>query len=334
MVTKRKEDIEAQKKRASQNFPGVANANQLQQNLESRGKVRSDTITQVFSRPAGTPVSQNVDVTNMPAEARQKIGELHGEISKQLEAQKQADLQLQAQQAVAQQAITPEQQAAAAQIGQVQDQSQTLQQGVPSISPLAVAGRLAFGNVLEKNPITGQQNLDENGNPIRAAATPVPIVPAIALPAAISSSLTTNTASASKLTKTALGFVGASSVGGFITSNKRQAVKEANSMFKASRTNLTNIINARNAGTLSEEEAVLMYNRELRNINNAEAALSAMTSTWIGRELSGGRDELISIRTWKETNVPILNQKMTQAVLTPNPSLIIPVDNTEEIVQQ
>lgn len=121
---------------------------------------------------------------------------------------------------------------------------------------------------------------------------------------------------------------------GKVASNKRQDVKVAAANFKASKKNMGDIINAKNAGLISDEQALEYWNREVANIAAQETALRQMTKTWIGRELSNGLDELAAIEGFNDDYEIYLKPKFQRAILTPDPNAAAVNFETPEEVGQ
>lgn len=125
-----------------------------------------------------------------------------------------------------------------------------------------------------------------------------------------------NVAKSSGLTK----LFSVAGIVGFIAGDVRQDVKTANKAFTTSKTNLNNIVNAANRGEITPLEAVDMYNKELANIRIQKSTLTAMTTTWTGRQLSNAMDELEGMEAF-DRNRPILDAQLKAAILSPNPTL-------------
>ena len=118
---------------------------------------------------------------------------------------------------------------------------------------------------------------------------------------------------------------------GKISVEKKQDVKQAYAVFTTSKSNMDFIINQVNAGKMDPATASEMWDEELANFYAAERNLKADTNTSLERFLSGGSDEMTKLEAYKR-RLPFKQQLLQQAILTPNPNMII-MENSYEVTQ-
>ena len=107
--------------------------------------------------------------------------------------------------------------------------------------------------------------------------------------------------------------------------NEIQNTKTEYAGFIKSQSTLKSIIDGLNKGYLDPIDAVNLYNSELSRIDVAERNLKALSEReW----LSKSKDELIKIQAFNETQRPLIENMLRQALQTPNPNQIfdIPLD--------
>jgi len=114
--------------------------------------------------------------------------------------------------------------------------------------------------------------------------------------------------------------------------NQRQGVKEQATIFSTSVSNLNEIKNAVNKGEISPDDAIIMWNEELKNINEAERKLIETTNGNLGLNafLSGGKDELVKIESFNRVDKFLMRRQFEQAILNPNPDNISYINTLPE----
>lgn len=106
-----------------------------------------------------------------------------------------------------------------------------------------------------------------------------------------------------------------------LTTQRRQATKEANKVFTISTgRDYQLIMNLANQGA-SPAEIMTAYNTMLANVRVSERALKKETQNALGRELSGAQDELTNVQLWLE-NEPMFRQQLILAMQNPNPAAV------------
>ena len=112
-----------------------------------------------------------------------------------------------------------------------------------------------------------------------------------------------------------------------ITAEKRQNVKEANTVSTAAQKNIQVLINQANSGkpvTWAE------WDVEIANLNAADRNFKDLTKTQLDRMLSGGFDEYSKLIAYQR-RLPLLEADFRNALISPNPNRIVPI--TEEILE-
>lgn len=108
---------------------------------------------------------------------------------------------------------------------------------------------------------------------------------------------------------------------------KRNDVAEARNNFVNARGNIKAIIQATNQGILDPIDAVSMYNQQLASINLAERQLKELTDNDLDKFLSGGKDELADIQSFRQIQ-DIYQRRLQEAIIAPNPNAVqLPQDN-------
>jgi hypothetical protein len=161
-----------------------------------------------------------------------------------------------------------------------------------------------------------------------------PIIPAGAIPAAanIGTKIFANAGKAKSILATAGIPLTAGAVAGKVGVGKRQAVKNAQALYSSSTSNIQRIINSMNSREISPSDGVRMFNEEIQNINSAEAALHLLTNNKLEAFLSGGKDELVKLRAYKNVVLPIQQEALTNAILNPNPTAFFNIPEDEQEV--
>lgn len=90
--------------------------------------------------------------------------------------------------------------------------------------------------------------------------------------------------------------------------------------------NMKAIINELNAGRLDPVEAVILYNNEIAKINRAERQLQLMTDSQLRKFLGSPGDELIKVQNFNSFGRGVLDRKLEEALLVPNPNLTLNYD--------
>lgn len=107
-----------------------------------------------------------------------------------------------------------------------------------------------------------------------------------------------------------------------ISPQRRQDVKQAYTVFTQSKGNLNWIINQVNAGTMSRNQAIELWDENLSNLYAAERHLKQETATNLDRFISGGSDELARVEAYKQ-RLPTLQAQLVTALVQPDPTKIL-----------
>ncbi len=302
--------------------------------------------TSEISRPSGTPKGTGTELIGKSEEDARAISEANareGQARSLRQMAADANLlqaKLQAEDAAAE-AASPEGQAKQALANQIAPAG--IQQPAPNTlntantqQPSQNVPQLTPPPELQANIDTVNQNQLQNqavGGALAIGVGTLAIGTASAAAAEIGGA--TAISGAVKATSTATKLFGIGSVAaliGKVAGNKRQDVKVAAANFKASKKNMGDIINAKNAGLISDEQALEYWNKEVANIAAQESALRQMTDTWIGKELSNGLDELAAIEGFNADYAIYLKPKFQRAILTPDPNAAAVNFETPEVV--
>ena len=116
---------------------------------------------------------------------------------------------------------------------------------------------------------------------------------------------------------------------GKVSFSERQKVGNANKLYKQAKSNIGRIMTAVNNGSLSYAQAVIAFNEQKALIDTAERHIQFLTRNDLQKFLSGGYDELVTIRTWRDFNIPILENDMRNAALNPNPNAVYNFDEPD-----
>lgn len=291
----------------------------------------------IFIRPQGTPPEQNLDISTLSPEQRQAIA-LEGQMRNQREIE-QTKAQIAAK--LEREELEKRKKEASPLLNQIGQSPQTTTEQTqtptsqPNITP-APSSNLPF--LPEPNKIN-QENLTEfdkfvleNQRPLAAGAFGLALGgAAIPLFTAGTATAATGTTAATIFGKTAaLGgalkiggaTIGLSSVLGFIGKNRAQNIKEQKTIYTKTQDNFGDIINAVNAGTISQSDAVSAWNRNLNNVKEVQGNLKQLTKNVVGQELSNAQDELIVVSEFLDEEYPYLELQFKNALITPNPNAI------------
>jgi hypothetical protein len=115
-----------------------------------------------------------------------------------------------------------------------------------------------------------------------------------------------------------------------ISISKKQSVKEANNNFKLARGNMDAIVSKVNNGTLAPADAVRLWNEQLATIRVAERLLKRETDSNVDRFVSGGADELATIKDFQKYELQWWSQDLANAIATPDPSRVRPPLNSDQ----
>ena len=150
----------------------------------------------------------------------------------------------------------------------------------------------------EATPTPGEVNAQQRG--IAAAAVGLGVT-AVTLASGIAVKIGIST----KVGRALLHSVGAAGLGAGLLSG-RQKVTEAASNFTNSKGIVNEISSLHAQGILSLEQAQIMMAKEFENINRSERTLKILTSDSIQNFLSGGKDELADIVSYRSSEFPLL----------------------------
>jgi outer membrane lipoprotein SlyB len=126
---------------------------------------------------------------------------------------------------------------------------------------------------------------------------------------------------------TAVGAVIGATIGGvgatYVTTlrKKRDNVDEAMALYVGSKSNLKFIINEVNAGRMSGDTAVDLWNNNLANYRIAQQHMKELTDTDMDRFLSKGLNDYETLMAFGET-IPYRQSLLTQAIINPDPSKV------------
>ena len=131
----------------------------------------------------------------------------------------------------------------------------------------------------------------------------------------------------------AVGLTAAGTIGK-INIDKRQQVAITKQNFRDSKRQMTNIVNAMNAGTIDRFQALELYNAEVQNLNTYERSLKELANQDVRFFISSGAgDELAAVTNYKTKSVPFMNAEMVRAIRAPDPNSVL-LQEQEPLGQQ
>lgn len=117
---------------------------------------------------------------------------------------------------------------------------------------------------------------------------------------------------------------GIGTVSAKISLDRRQATKEAFTVYKSAVKRDTELINLANSGMVSPDEIQLQYDLNLANLRASEAELKKQTRGAVNKQLSGAMDELIQVQAYLNKEGE-RRTRLAIALQAPNPNLVYSV---------